>query len=50
MTSFRQIEAKLLVPQLLDREFELLDQQGPRVGFRFRGQPGRLLGAASPSA
>jgi hypothetical protein len=37
--------SELLVPQLLDREFELLDQQGPRLGLRFRGQPGRSLGA-----
>jgi ATP dependent DNA ligase domain len=33
------------VPQLLDREFELLDQQYPRLRLRFRGQPGRALGA-----
>ena len=33
--------AKLLVPQLLDREFELLDQQCPRLGLRFCRQPGR---------
>ncbi|OAF19248.1 hypothetical protein AXW67_38005 [Bradyrhizobium neotropicale] len=28
---------ELLVPQLLDRELELLDQQCPRLGLRFRG-------------
>jgi hypothetical protein len=28
-----------------DRELELLDHQCPRLGFRFRGQPGRSLGA-----
>lgn len=37
--------SELLVPQLLDREFELLDEQGPRVGLGFCGQPGRALGA-----
>jgi hypothetical protein len=43
--------SELLMPQLLDREFELLDQQGPRPGLRFCGQAGRSLGrAALPSA
>jgi hypothetical protein len=37
--------SELLVPQLLDREFELLDQQCPSLGLRFRSQPGRALGA-----
>ena len=37
--------SELLVPQLLDREFELLDQQVLRLGLGFRGQPGRSLGA-----
>lgn len=33
------------MPELLDRELELLDQQGPRLGLGFRGQPDRSLGA-----
>ena len=33
------------VPQLLDRELELLDQQCPRLGFGFRGQTGRSFRA-----
>ena len=37
--------SELLVPQLLDRELELLDQQCPRLGFGFRRQAGRSLGA-----
>jgi hypothetical protein len=37
--------SELLVPQLLDRELELLDQQAPRLGLGFRGQSGRSLGA-----
>jgi hypothetical protein len=36
---------ELFVPQLLDRELELLDQQRPRLGFGFRGQAGGALGA-----
>jgi hypothetical protein len=36
--------SELLVPQLLDRELELLDQQYPRLGLRFCGQPGLPLG------
>jgi hypothetical protein len=36
---------ELFVPQLLDRELELLDQQGARLGFGFRGQAGGALGA-----
>ncbi|WP_247540008.1 hypothetical protein [Bradyrhizobium sp. 168] len=32
------------MPQLLNRELELLDQQGPRMGLGFCGQPGRSLG------
>ena len=37
--------SELLVPQLPDRELELLDQQCPRLRLRFRGQPGCSLGA-----
>ena len=37
--------SELFVPQLLDRELELLDQQRPRLGFGFRGQAGRSLRA-----
>jgi len=36
---------ELLVPQLLDREFELFDQQCPRLGLSLHGQAGRTLGA-----
>ena len=36
--------SELLVPQLLDRELELLDQQYPRLGLRVRGRRGRSLG------
>jgi hypothetical protein len=36
---------ELLVPQLLERELELLDQQCPCLSFRLRGQAGRSLGA-----
>ncbi|WP_247449761.1 hypothetical protein [Bradyrhizobium sp. 180] len=32
------------MPELLDRELELLDQQCPRLGLGFRGQTGRSLG------
>ncbi len=35
--------SKLFVPQLLDRELELLDQQCPRLGFGFRSQAGGAL-------
>jgi hypothetical protein len=37
--------SELLVPELLDRELELLDQQCPRPGLGSSGQPGRSLGA-----
>jgi hypothetical protein len=37
--------SELLVPQLPDREFELLDQQHLRPGIRLRGQASRSLGA-----
>jgi hypothetical protein len=37
--------SELLVPQLSDREFELLDQQCLRLGIRLCGQAGRSLGA-----
>ena len=37
--------SELLVPQLPDRELELLDQQCPRLCFCFRGQAGRTLSA-----
>ena len=36
--------SELLVPQLLDRQLELLDQQYPRLRLGFRHQPGRSLG------
>ena len=32
--------SELVVPQLLDRVLELLDQQRPRLGLGFRGQAG----------
>jgi len=37
--------SELLVPQLPDREFKLLDQQCLRLGIRLCGQAGRSLGA-----
>jgi len=36
--------SELLMPQLPDRELELLDQQCPCLGFRLHGQAGRSLG------
>lgn len=43
--------SELLVPQLLDREFELLDRRCPRLRLRLGGQAGMLARrAASPSA
>lgn len=43
--------SELLVPQFLDRELELLDQEGPRPGVRFRGEPSPLARrAALPAA
>lgn len=42
--------SELLVPQLPDREFELLDQQCLRLGIRLGGQAGRSLGAQHRSA